>query len=117
MTSAAMSSQSTVVKKRKSWISDDDISSYVITISSELQFNQSMVLEVGDSKRCRLDKLKRRRYEVPLGFSRCSLRCRKLQCFAFTVDKNPDAVVEVSTSCEAVDEFYYEDLRKLDVNC
>ncbi|KZV38399.1 hypothetical protein F511_22169 [Dorcoceras hygrometricum] len=42
MTSAVMSSQSTVDKKRKSWISDDDVSSDVITISSELQYNQSM---------------------------------------------------------------------------
>ncbi|KZV27098.1 putative RNA polymerase II transcription factor B subunit 1-1 [Dorcoceras hygrometricum] len=33
MTSAVMSSQSAVDKKRKSWISDDDISSDVITIS------------------------------------------------------------------------------------
>ncbi|KZV26479.1 hypothetical protein F511_36567 [Dorcoceras hygrometricum] len=40
---------SAVVKKRKSWISDDDISSDVITISSELQCNQ-MILEVSDSK-------------------------------------------------------------------
>ncbi|KZV53514.1 FRIGIDA-like protein 5 [Dorcoceras hygrometricum] len=50
MTSAVMSLQSAVVKKRKSWISDDNISSDVITISSELQYSQSMVLEVGDCK-------------------------------------------------------------------
>ncbi|KZV24890.1 hypothetical protein F511_16549 [Dorcoceras hygrometricum] len=42
MTSAVMSSQSAVDKKRKSWISDDDISSDVITISSELQYIQSL---------------------------------------------------------------------------
>ncbi|KZV50973.1 hypothetical protein F511_14308 [Dorcoceras hygrometricum] len=98
MTSAVMSSQSAVVKKRKSWISDDDISSDVITISSELQYNQSMSKD-----------------DVPVASSCVSIR--KLQCFAFPVDKNPDTVVEVSTSSEAVDEFYYEDLRKLDVNC
>ncbi|KZV57128.1 hypothetical protein F511_44289 [Dorcoceras hygrometricum] len=95
MTSAVMSSQSAV--------------SYSTT--------SRWYLKLAIAKRCRLDKLKRRRFEVPLGFSRCSLRCRKIQCFAFPVDKNPDAVVEVSTSSEAVNEFYYEDLRKLDVNC
>ncbi|KZV20974.1 hypothetical protein F511_38617 [Dorcoceras hygrometricum] len=42
MTSVVMSSQSAVDKKRKSWISDDDISSDVITISSELQYIQSL---------------------------------------------------------------------------
>ncbi|KZV52386.1 hypothetical protein F511_32947 [Dorcoceras hygrometricum] len=42
MTSAVMSSQSAVDKKRKSWISDDDISSDVITISRELQCNQQL---------------------------------------------------------------------------
>ncbi|KZV25037.1 hypothetical protein F511_27961 [Dorcoceras hygrometricum] len=42
MTSAVMSSQSAVEKKHKSWISDDDVSSDFITISSELQYNQSM---------------------------------------------------------------------------
>ncbi|KZV39775.1 hypothetical protein F511_08237 [Dorcoceras hygrometricum] len=50
MTSSVMSTQSAVDKKRKSWISDDDVSSDVITISSELQYNQLMVLEVSDSK-------------------------------------------------------------------
>ncbi|KZV52464.1 S-adenosyl-L-methionine-dependent methyltransferase-like protein [Dorcoceras hygrometricum] len=36
MTSAVMSSQSEVDKKRKSWISDDDVSSDVITINSSV---------------------------------------------------------------------------------
>ncbi|KZV49828.1 hypothetical protein F511_34604 [Dorcoceras hygrometricum] len=36
MTSAVMSSQSAVDRKRKRWISDDDVISDVITISNEL---------------------------------------------------------------------------------
>ncbi|KZV16722.1 hypothetical protein F511_08831 [Dorcoceras hygrometricum] len=53
MTSAVMSSQSAVDKKRKSWISDDDIISDVITISSELQYIQSLttVQPVDDDKK------------------------------------------------------------------
>ncbi|KZV52808.1 hypothetical protein F511_40639 [Dorcoceras hygrometricum] len=42
MTSAVMSSQSAVDKKRKSWISDDDVSSDVITISTDSYSDQQM---------------------------------------------------------------------------
>ncbi|KZV41500.1 scarecrow-like protein 34 [Dorcoceras hygrometricum] len=46
MTSVVMSSQSAVDKKRKSWISDYDFISDVITNSSELQWNQSMTQQL-----------------------------------------------------------------------
>ncbi|KZV17475.1 hypothetical protein F511_12581 [Dorcoceras hygrometricum] len=44
-------------KKRTSWISDDDISSDDITISSELHLNQQLVLEVSDSKTMSFGKM------------------------------------------------------------
>ncbi|KZV29484.1 hypothetical protein F511_03769 [Dorcoceras hygrometricum] len=158
MTTAVMSSQSVVDKKRKSWISDDDVSSDVITISSELQYIQSLATVqpvdaegfcVDDNQQVHLLRETSRRElqdNQSLGnpVASYSVSSRRLQCFAYPVDrksrrrksrrseelqtrrkesnakkqrKQPDAVVEDTTSSEAVDELYYEDSLKLDVNC
>ncbi|KZV48084.1 SMAD/FHA domain-containing protein [Dorcoceras hygrometricum] len=46
-----------------------------------------------------------------------SVPSSRLQCFENQSTKKPDAVVEDTTSSEAVDGLYYEDSLKLDVNC
>ncbi|KZV25038.1 hypothetical protein F511_27962 [Dorcoceras hygrometricum] len=110
MTSAVMSSQSAVDKKHKSWISDDDVSSDVITISSELKYNQSMSTGNPDAS-----------YSDPVAStsrpaSGQPAASTDFQMVSLPPAGQPVAVVEDTTSSEAVDELYYEDLLKLDVN-
>ncbi|KZV23552.1 DNA-directed RNA polymerase IV subunit 1 [Dorcoceras hygrometricum] len=143
MTSAVMSSQSAVVKKRKSWISDDEVSSEVsnqqrATVQPAVDSadalcngnNQQWIQSQATESCNQSTKNPVASYSGP---------SRRLQCFAYPVvgnpdagkadivkscnqaqriqsSKYPDAVFEDTTSIEAVDELHYEELLKLDVN-
>ncbi|KZV35211.1 hypothetical protein F511_44376 [Dorcoceras hygrometricum] len=135
MTSAVMSSQSVVVKKRRSWISDDEVCS---DVSNQQRATVQPAVDSADAlcdgnNQQSQDDVPVASYSAP---SR-KLQCTQSQDTVFCISsrrksrrkksrrseelqpgaKNPVAAVEDTTSSEAVDELDYEDSLKLDVNC
>ncbi|KZV49227.1 hypothetical protein F511_39517 [Dorcoceras hygrometricum] len=121
-----------LTRSAKSGIRDDEVSSEVITISSELQCNQ-LILEVSDRKMMsrELQWIQSQATEscnqsIKNPVASYSGPSRRLQCFAYPVDRKSrrKEVAKNNKSQQSKTQpvakqltNYYEDLLKLDVNC